>query len=200
MKHYWNEHKSVEEINKISYYYRDKRYELNTSDGVFSKSGVDYGSSLLIDAVIEDIDLSASKNMLDVGCGYGAMSIVIGDNASNLKIDMVDISLRAIELSQININNYGFQDRLRVFESDKYEAVHDTYDYIITNPPIRTGKKNVHEIILNAIDYLKDNGSIYVVIQKKQGAKSAIKAMEAVYSKLSVITKSKGYFIIRGDR
>ncbi len=199
MKHYWTENADLENLKSIDYYFGKDRYSLYTSDGVFSKNSVDFGSSLLLKTFVEDVDF-ADMAVLDVGCGYGAMSIVIGNRIKSAHIHMVDISDRAIALVEMNIKEHALQDRLHAFKSDKYSEVSSVYDYIITNPPIRTGKANVHEIILGGINYLKESGSIYVVIQKKQGAKSAIKAMEEVYTKVDVIKRDKGYFIIKGQK
>ena len=87
-----------------------------------------------------------------------------------------------------------------VFESNVYENVKDTYDVIVTNPPIRAGKDVVHNIILNGYNYLNNGGSIWCVIQKKQGAPSAIAALEQKYKRVSVVAKEKGYYIIKAEK
>ena len=71
-----------------------------------------------------------------------------------------------------------------------------TYDVIISNPPIRAGKKIVFEIIGKAIEYLNDNGELWIVIQKKQGAESALKHLNGIYKEVEVVTKDGGYWII----
>ena len=67
--------------------------------------------------------------------------------------------------------------------------VEKQYTLIISNPPIRAGKKVVHDILLNSIKYLEQNGRMYCVIQKKQGAESALKALEEVYKKVEVVAE-----------
>ncbi|PID83045.1 MAG: 16S rRNA methyltransferase [Clostridiales bacterium] len=195
MQHYWTENDIPDNLIDNNFYFCGKEYNFITSDGVFSKSALDFGSMTLVKAFIENACNLANAEVLDVGCGYGAMDIVLADKL-DVKIDMADISGRAIYLANLNIDRYNFSDRLKTIKSDKYENIMGTYDYIITNPPIRTGKKNVHEIILGAYDYLKKDGALYIVISKKQGAKSAIKALESVYSKVEVIKKDRGYYII----
>ena len=71
------------------------------------------------------------------------------------------------------------------------------YDVIISNPPIRAGKKVVFEIVERAKEHLKLNGFIYVVIQKKQGADSMKKKMEEVYGNIEIIAREKGYYIFK---
>ena len=67
---------------------------------------------------------------------------------------------------------------------DIYNNVEKKYDYIITNPPIRVGKKILYEILIKAKDYLKEDGHLIFVINKDQGAKSTMKDMEEYYSPL----------------
>ena len=71
------------------------------------------------------------------------------------------------------------------------------YDVIISNPPIRAGKKVVFEILEKAYDHLNVNGELWIVIQKKQGAPSAKKKMEEVFGNCEVVTKDKGYYILK---
>ena len=113
--------------------------------------------------------------------------------------DLVDVNLRAVKLAKQNsINNNALN--VNVFESNVYENVTDMYDVIVTNPPIRAGKSVVHDIILNGYNYLNNGGSLWCVIQKKQGAPSAIKALEEKYSSVEVVAKDKGYYIIKANK
>ena len=88
-----------------------------------------------------------------------------------------------------NVYNVNF------FISDCYENVTKKYDVIITNPPIRAGKEVVYKIFDEAKDHLKEDGTLYIVIRKEQGAKSAIEHLETMY-KVEVLDKKSGYFII----
>ena len=85
---------------------------------------------------------------------------------------------------------------LNFFESFCYENVSGKYDYIITNPPIRAGKKVVYEMLIGAKDHLKENGVLYFVMRKEQGAKSAIRDLENLYN-IDVLCKEKGFFVIK---
>ena len=71
------------------------------------------------------------------------------------------------------------------------------YAAIVSNPPIRAGKKVVHQILSDAEPLLKDGGTLTIVIQKKQGAPSAKSKMEEVFGNAEIVAKDKGYYIIR---
>ena len=69
-----------------------------------------------------------------------------------------------------------------MFESNVYEKIVSKYSTIVTNPPIRAGKKVVYDIVMNAKDYLEETGKLFFVIRKEQGAKSLIVDLEKVYN------------------
>ena len=164
-------------------------YTFITDNNVFSKRGLDFGTRTLL----ENIDYSKlNGDILDFGCGYGPIGIVIS-RITNLNVDMIDINDRALDLAKQNakINNV----HVNIFESDIYSNVTKKYDYIITNPPIRVGKKILYEILIGAKEKLKDNGHLIFVINRDQGAKSTMRDMEKYY-KVTLICKNKGFFVI----
>ena len=85
---------------------------------------------------------------------------------------------------------------VNAFLSDCYENVTRKYKTIITNPPIRAGKKIVYDILLNARNHLEPDGSMYLVIRKEQGAKSLIVDLKKVYN-VKILERKKGFFIIQ---
>ena len=107
---------------------------------------------------------------------------------------MCDVNKRALHLAERNLKENIIEGT--VLESDAYSNISTTFDTIITNPPIRAGKKKVYEILLNAKDHLLKNGNLFLVIHKDQGAKSVIKDLESIYN-VEVLEKNKGFFVIK---
>ena len=164
-----------------------------TDAGVFSRKGIDYGSKVLI----ECMDLNESDEILDVGCGYGPIGLTAAKLVPRGHVTMVDINERAIELAAENaaINKVM---NVTIQQSDLFAAVKDRkFDVILTNPPIRAGKTVVHQIYEERSKLLKAEGSMWVVIQKKQGAPSTLEKLEALFSEVIEVTKDKGYRIFR---
>ena len=134
------------------------------------------------------------SHILDVGCGYGPIGIVL-QKIKDIYVDMVDVNLRALHLAERNMKENGCES-IRVFESDCYSNVEGKYTSIITNPPIRAGKKVVYEIVMKAKDYLEKDGKLFLVIRKEQGAKSLISDLQELYN-VEVLERRKGFFIIK---
>ena len=191
MGQYFDNEKLPSNMVKTECFVLNSKFIFYTDNGVFSKDGLDFGSRLLLESIpLEEV----GGKVLDMGCGYGVFGIVI-NKLTSCRVDMVDVNLRAIHLSQINIKE-NHCDNINVFESNAYENVSSKYTSIITNPPIRAGKKIVYEIVMNARNYLEDNGNLFLVIRKEQGAKSLIRDLEKIYS-VKVLNKKKGFYILK---
>ncbi|MCM3768195.1 class I SAM-dependent methyltransferase [Neobacillus niacini] len=197
-EHYYSRTQNVESDPKSwDYKLRGHSFRFKTDNGVFSKREVDYGSRLLIETFVMP---EAEGKVLDVGCGYGPIGLSIGKEHPNRTIHMVDVNQRAIELAKENaaLNQI---DNVKIYESDRLLNVTETdFVAILTNPPIRAGKKTVHDIFEQSHQHLLSGGELWVVIQKKQGAPSALEKLTQLFSDVETVDKSKGYFIIRATK
>lgn len=173
-------------------------YIFKTDSGVFSKNRVDFGTSLLI----KSFEMPDDAYVLDLGCGYGPIGVVISSNLKKGKVVLTDVNERAIQLARENIklnqNFIGKDVEVIVKQSFSFNNLgNELFDYILLNPPIRTGKAVIYQMFEEAIDYLKDNGELWIVIQKKQGAESAINKLSSLYKEVIEVDKDKGYVIVK---
>ncbi len=190
MSHYFENDDSLKsEIKDFEINIFDNHFIFSTDNGVFSKGELDYGTELLIKNIL---NLNLSGKVLDLGCGYGPIGIVL-KKILNVDVTMCDINKRAIHLSKMNAKKNHVL--VNVIESDGYENIDDHFNYIVSNPPIRIGKKNLYKLLIDSKDYLSDNGEMFIVVRKEQGALSLIKDMSVYYS-VKTIDKSKGFLII----
>ena len=191
MGQYFDNQKLPSKMVKTEAFILGKKFVFYTDNGVFSKDGLDFGSRLLL----ETIPLEAvGGKVLDMGCGYGVFGIVLNKILS-CNVDMVDVNLRAMHLAEINSKENNCTG-VSIFESNCYSNINSKYSCIVTNPPIRAGKKIVYDIVMNACNYLEDGGSLFLVIRKEQGAKSLIVDLEKLYT-VEVLNKKKGFFILK---
>lgn len=192
MEHYFTNNENLKSDKKIiNINFENKRISLYTDNGVFSKEHFDYGSKLLIKNFIKE---EKQGRVLDLGCGYGVIGIILSQN-KNLFIDMVDINLRAIELSKENIKLNNIENA-NCFESNIYENIKEKYNYIITNPPIRAGKETIRKFLYEGKEHLEEFGELWFVMRKDHGVKSMIKELEKMYF-TKIIDKDKGFYIVQ---
>lgn len=187
MNHYFTNEYVESKETKTKCIINKQEINLITDNGVFSKKGLDFGTRSLLET-LENIN----GKVLDFGCGYGPIGIYL-KKTFDCEVDAVDINLRALKLAQKNAKLNDVE--INIFESNIYEKITKQYDYIITNPPIRVGKKILYEILEGAKNYLKKNGKLIFVINKDQGAKTVAKELEKIY-KIEILNKSKGFYII----
>lgn len=197
-EHYYSRNQNVNsDPNYWNYSLKGNTIRFKTDNGVFSKREVDFGSRLLIENyVFPRVD----GDILDVGCGYGPIGLSIAKADPDRMVHMVDVNLRAIELARENAQQNGIVN-IQIYESDRLLAVEGAkFASILTNPPIRAGKKVVHDILEQSYEHLVPNGELWVVIQKKQGAPSAIAKLEEFFKEVNIVEKKKGYFIIQAKK
>lgn len=196
MEQYFTENPTTkEDIFKFKWNALGEEFIFNTSNSVFSKTAVDFGTMVMLETFVEnEKDLSGS--ILDLGCGYGPVGVILAKVLDNVKITMVDINERAVKLSLLNGQENKVSDKLKVFQSNIFESVEESYDRILTNPPIRAGKETVYTFFDGSYEHLKQGGKLYVVIQKKQGAKSAIDKLTSLFGNCEILYKKSGYFIL----
>jgi len=173
----------------------DHEFKFTTDNGVFSKRTVDYGSRTLLDA-FDPKGLPVGP-LLDLGTGYGPIGMALAYQSPERTVDMVDVNELALSLARKNtaLNQIS---NVNIFTSDSYEQVTTTnYAAIVTNPPVRAGKEVVEAMLTGAHAHLVVGGTLTVVLQKKQGAPSAKKLMQATFDNCQIIKKDKGYYILQ---
>lgn len=192
MSHYFTNDRVESNEKIITVKINDEVFKFVVDNGVFSKKGLDFGTRTLLESIDTNI---INGDVLDFGCGYGPVGIYVSKK-TNSKVDMVDINERALNLSLKNakLNNVT----VNVYKSDVFSNIIKTYDYIITNPPIRVGKKILYEIIFQSLAHLKKNGKLFLVINKNQGAKTLLKDLNEKYL-ANVIEKNKGFYVIEAQ-
>ncbi len=166
------------------------RASFETDAGVFSKGELDEGTRILLEALPP-----LYGRALDLGCGWGAVGVLLGKKYPNASLLLADVNERAVALAAKNLARNGVKNA-RAVESDVYENVDGQFDFIVTNPPIRAGKAVIYQMFDGARGRLLPGGRLYVVIRKQQGAPSALKHMQEIYASARVIAREKGFWVI----
>lgn len=195
--HYYTNQPSVAHDRKMwDATLRGQNFRFVSDAGVFSKGGVDFGSRTLIEA----LEIPANADVLDVGCGYGPIGLSAARMADQGHVTMIDVNSRAVELARENAAANRILN-VTVLQSDLFAELGDRdFDVVLTNPPIRAGKETVHAIFEGAHERLRPGGSLWIVIQKKQGAPSAKLKLESLFDSVEEVTKDKGYRIYKATK
>lgn len=171
--------------------WRGKSIRFTTDAGVFSRGEVDKGTQLLLDALPD-----LAGRVLDLGCGWGAIGVTVGKAYPACQVTMADVNHRALSLAQKNAEDNGVS--LRCLESDGMAALmNETFDVVITNPPIRAGKQVIYKMFADIVPCLAPGGALYLVIRKQQGAESCMKYLRTLYGQVEKLSKSDGFWVLK---
>ena len=184
--------------------------QVETSNGVFSGSRLDLGTSVLLREVPE---LPESGTFLDLGCGWGPVSLAMALASPSADVWAVDVNARALELTAANATHNGCE-RVHVTQCDESGAPlpqqtaagcttmpdNLAFDCIWSNPPIRVGKEVLHTLLMTWLPRLKpQGGAAYLVVQKNLGADSLIPWLAQALGDEYAVSKyhsAKGYRVI----
>jgi ribosomal protein L11 methyltransferase (prmA) len=198
MSHYFSEVQDVKSVKKIiNYEIKNEKFEFLTDNGVFSKTKVDFGTDVMLRTFLNENKKLENIQILDIGCGYGVVSVVLKRFFEKAKILSTDVNERALELTRENIQKNNRTDDFEVRKSFVFDNISENFDMILSNPPIRAGKQVIFEIYEKSFFHLNKNGKFYCVIQTKHGAKSTKKKLEELFGNCTTLVIEAGYRIFR---
>ena len=172
--------------------------EVTTAGGVFSPGHVDLGTRVLLDAVP---DAPASGDLLDLGCGWGPISLALALGSPDARVWAVDVNQRALELVRRNCAELGVTNVNAVLPEDVPEDVR--FAAVWSNPPIRVGKTELHALLERWLPRLEPEAEAWLVVQRNLGADSLLTWLtETFEGRLEVdrISSAKGFRVIRTTR
>jgi ribosomal protein L11 methyltransferase (prmA) len=198
MSHYFSEVQDVKSAKKIiNYEIKNEKFEFLTDNGVFSKTKVDFGTDVMLRTFLNENKKLENIRILDIGCGYGVVSVVLKRFFEKAKILSTDVNERALELTKENIQKNNRTDDFEVRKSFVFDNISENFDVILSNPPIRAGKQVIFEIYEKSFFHLNKNGEFYCVIQTKHGAKSTKKKLEELFGNCTTLVIEAGYRIFK---
>lgn len=149
----------------------DLAVDLQTDRGVFSGDKIDAGTRLLL---LEGTQPSETDTtILDIGCGYGPLTIAAASRAPHATVWAIDVNERAISLCNDNAARLGL-DNVRACTASEVPS-ELRFDLIVSNPPIRVGKAVIHDLLLTWCARLQPTGRAELVVQKHLGSDSLLR-------------------------
>ena len=184
--------KSEAKLGMIHTRLRGESFKFLTASSVFSKKQVDHGTRLLIEAM----QLPETGNVLDVGCGYGAVGIAAATVNPRLQVIMTDVNIRAVQLARKNIKiNKVHNAEVRC--GYLYEPVKNlAFKCVLSNPPVSAGMETVKAIITQAPQVMANTSSFHMVIRSKIGAKTLPFVFNEAFGNFMVLERESGYRVL----
>ena len=169
--------------------------EVTSAAGTFSPAQLDFGTEVLI----EQMDLAPDYgDLLDLGCGWGPIALNLAKLRPNAKIWAVDVNTRSVELTSRNAKDLRLANITACLPEEVPENL--TFSGIWSNPPIRIGKKELHELLLKWLPRLAVGAEAYLVVQKNLGSDSLQKWLTEELAgsyEVSRYTSIKTYRVIK---
>lgn len=156
---------SADERRTISVELNGTVRKIQTAAGIFSPSGLDKGTEVLLKNVP-----APRGRILDIGCGWGPITITAAEQSPGSEVYGVDVNERSIELARLNAQSLGL-DNVVVGRPETVDPELE-FDTIWSNPPIRIGKEALHELLLLWLPRLAPGGEAWIVVQKNLGSDS----------------------------
>jgi 16S rRNA (guanine1207-N2)-methyltransferase len=167
----------------------DREFGFRTAAGVFSRGSVDRGTRLLLRAV----DATGARDVLDLGCGYGVVGIVLAHRAPAAHVTLVDVNPRAVALAAENIHLNETPNADAVCGDGCAAVGGRMFDLVAMNPPIRAGRATVLRLLREARQCLRPGGRLYLVARTSQGAQTLGRLMRDIFSRVVEVERGGGF-------
>lgn len=168
-----------------------KEYDFLVASGLFSREHIDFATKLLIEKCI----IGESKTVLDLGCGWGVVAVILADQRKDIEMTATDISQRAVDYTKKNAKKHKL--KINVFQSDLFKNNEATYDLILTNPPYVAGREVCFSFITESFKHLNKGGSLQLVARHNKGGKVLSEKMKSTFGNVETLAKSGGFRIYK---
>ncbi|WBB66398.1 methyltransferase [Micromonospora sp. WMMD812] len=197
--HYFTaEPTTADRRREVEFSVADHDYTLASASGVFSADRLDPGTGVLLRKA--DLPTRATTgDLLDLGCGFGPISCVLATSAPAATVWAVDVNERARALTAANAERIGVAERVRVRAPD--DVPQDLrFDQLWSNPPIRIGKDELHELLLRWLPRLAPDGVAWLVVARHLGGDSLHRWLVDQSWQVERHASQKGYRVLRVSR
>lgn len=193
--HYFSKKPTSKVVEKVFEIKVDgSKIKFTTVSGVFSFGKPDRASLILLKNFP-----AFSGDILDLGCGYGLIGITLKVTRPYLNVFMSDVNERAIRYARINAKNNNVT--VTIVEGDGLSPWKGRlFDSIALNPPISAGKKVWVNLIFQAHDHLKNEGTLVCVGFHNKAGKTVEREMKEIFGNVLTLAKSGGVRVYMSRR
>jgi 16S rRNA (guanine1207-N2)-methyltransferase len=193
--HYFDADPSVpSQLSSVTLTLPDRTVDLTTDRGVFAGDRVDAGTKYLL---LDGPPVPAAGNVLDLGCGYGAIACTLAARSPGATVWAIDVNRRARELCAHNASALGLQNVQVAAPEDVPDDV--TFAAVWSNPPIRIGKPALHQLLRTWLARLLPDGHAALVVSKHLGSDSLAIWLQRQGWPVERLGSRQGYRILSVD-
>jgi 16S rRNA G1207 methylase RsmC len=185
-------------LRRISVTLAGREVELTTAGGIFSPDRVDVGTQVLL---ANTPPPPPGGNLLDLGCGWGPISLTLAIDAPHATVWAVDVNERALELVRRNAETLGLTNINAVRPEDVPAGI--KFMTIRSNPPIRVGKAELHSMLSFWLPRLESGADSWLVVQRNLGSDSLQRWLDGALPEDFTVTRAatnKGYRVLKVRR
>ena len=198
-EHYFSSTPESElKLRQISVTLAGRQWELTTAGGIFSPDRVDAGTQVLL---AHTPPAPPGGHLLDLGCGWGPISLSLALESEHATIWAVDVNERALDLVRRNADKLGLRNINAVRPQDVPAGI--TFMSIRSNPPIRVGKDELHNMLDTWLPRLEVGADAWLVVQRNLGSDSLHRWLDGTLPDGFTVSRTatnKGYRVLRVRR
>jgi 16S rRNA G1207 methylase RsmC len=173
-------------------------YTLTTANGVFSPDRIDVGTQVLL---ANTPPPPPGGHFLDLGCGWGPISLSLALESPRATVWAVDVNERALDLVRRNAGTLGLDN----VNACRPEDVPDDIEFmtIRSNPPIRIGKNELHNLLERWLPRLEAGSDAWLVVQRNLGSDSLQRWLDGALPTGFAVSRAatnKGYRVLKVRR
>jgi len=178
----------------------DTTLTLASETGVFSARGLDKGTAVLLDWELKQQlpEMPDGSVLCDLGCGSGAIALTMATLFPRCTVHAIDVNERARQLCRDNAAQNNITNVVVIDPTQRNPE--DQYSLMWSNPPIRIGKTELHQLLVTWLHQLSHDAHAHLVVSKNLGADSLLTWLNSQGFPATKKASSKGFRIIEAQR
>ncbi len=178
---------------ELRFLYRGELLSFVVDAGVFAAHGLDPGTALLI----ENLGVSATDRVLDLGCGWGPVGVAAARSAPRGEVVLTEVNQRAARLARENVARNRIVNASVRLGPLFVPVGSERFDVVASNPPYRAGRELVLRLLAEAPAHLSPRGRLLLVGKGSQGIRYYQEWLASHWApEVSVLARASGYRVL----
>jgi 16S rRNA (guanine1207-N2)-methyltransferase len=170
-----------------------------TKPDLFSPKGLDTGTRLLIETIHRHPEYITGNEILDWGCGWGAIGLTLAKLNLTAHVTALDSDIAAVSTTKKNAEVNNIQN-ITVLASHGFDEIAgEQFDVIASNPPTHRGREVVDTMIAQSFERLNDGGSLVIVVEARLKPWVA-RQMKQVFGNHKIVKRGPKHVVLHSTK